>query len=170
MQDTGHILVDAHGFGAEARERLEAQMKSGARTFRDASEEMWASLHVPFDDGFVLMEKSIELDPGFKEFYQYCQANGFPFNVISAGLKPILRRVLDMTLGEQEVRLNLPPGENQFTNIDLNLVLGNRNRRQRRNNLKRRPSLDTNLAPRLNPRPRQGRLHNRRPQIGPSRM
>ncbi|CAI7674109.1 Pdp3-interacting factor 1 [Penicillium manginii] len=102
MQDTGHILVDAHGFGAEARERLEAQMKSGARTFRDASEEMWASLHVPFDDGFVLMEKSIEMDPGFKEFHQYCTANGFPFNVISAGLKPILRRVLDMALGEKQ--------------------------------------------------------------------
>lgn len=105
MQDTGHILVDAHGFGAEAREKLEAQMKSGARTFRDASEEMWASLHVPFDDGFVLMEKSIDMDPGFKEFHQYCTENGFPFNVISAGLKPVLRRVLDTFLGKEEVCL-----------------------------------------------------------------
>ncbi|KAJ5082482.1 Pdp3-interacting factor 1 [Penicillium argentinense] len=102
MQDTGHILVDAHGCGAIAREKLEEQMKSGSRTFRDVSEEMWASLHVPFDDGFVLMEKSIEIDPGFKEFHQYCVENGFPFNVISAGLKPILRRVLDTFLGEKE--------------------------------------------------------------------
>lgn len=102
MQDTGHILVDAHGFGAKAREELEAKMKSGELNFRDASDEMWASLHVPFDDGFVIMDKSIELDSGFAEFHQYCKANGIPFNVISAGLKPILRRVLDHFLGEEE--------------------------------------------------------------------
>lgn len=106
MQDTGHILVDAHGFGAKAREELEAKMKSGELNFRDASDEMWASLHVPFDDGFVIMDKSIELDSGFAEFHQYCKANGIPFNVISAGLKPILRRVLDHFLGAEEVRQN----------------------------------------------------------------
>lgn len=104
MQDTGHILVDAHGFGAKAREELEAKMKSGELNFRDASDEMWASLHVPFDDGFVLMEKSIDMDSGFAEFHQYCKANGIPFNIISAGLKPVLRRVLDTFLGAEEVR------------------------------------------------------------------
>jgi 2-hydroxy-3-keto-5-methylthiopentenyl-1-phosphate phosphatase len=99
------------------------------------------------------MEKSIEMDPGFKEFHQYCQANGFPFNVISAGLKPILRRVLDMTLGEKEVRRQKETLEEINLLISIsNPVLRNRNRRQRRNNLKRRPIMDTNLAPRLNPR------------------
>lgn len=103
MQDTGHILFDAHGCGAEARNKLDAQIKSGELSFREASEEMWGSLHIPFDDGFVVMEKSLEIDPGFHEFHQYCVENGFPFNVISAGLKPVLRRVLDTFLGEQEV-------------------------------------------------------------------
>lgn len=147
-------------------------MKSGARTFRDASEEMWASLHVPFDDGFVLMEKSIEMDPGFKEFHQYCTANGFPFNVISAGLKPILRRVLDMALGEKQVRRKAQPclKTHILILISISPVLRNRNRCQRRDNLTRRPVLETNLAPRLHPRPRQRRLHHRRPQISPSGM
>lgn len=104
MQDTGHILFDNHGCGAEYRNKLDAQIKSGERSFRDASEEMWGSLHIPFDDGFVIMEKTIELDPGFREFHEYCVANGYPFNVISAGLKPVLRRVLDIFLGEKEVR------------------------------------------------------------------
>ncbi|KAJ6109342.1 Pdp3-interacting factor 1 [Penicillium sp. IBT 16267x] len=102
MQDTGHILVDNHGCGTAARAKLEEEIKMGTRSFREVSEDMWASLHVPFDDGFIVMEKTIEMDSGFREFHQYCVANGFPFNVISAGLKPVLRRVLDTYLGAEE--------------------------------------------------------------------
>ncbi|KAF3398348.1 Pdp3-interacting factor 1 [Penicillium rolfsii] len=102
MQDTGHILFDNYGCGEEARNKLDEQIKTGERSFRDVSEEMWGSLRVPFDDGFVVMEKTLEIDPGFREFHQYCIDNGFPFNVISAGLKPVLRRVLDTFLGEEE--------------------------------------------------------------------
>jgi 2-hydroxy-3-keto-5-methylthiopentenyl-1-phosphate phosphatase len=109
MQDTGHILFDNYGCGEEARNKLDEQIKSGERSFRDVSEEMWGSLHVPFDDGFVVMEKTLEIDPGFREFHQYCIDNGFPFNVISAGLKPVLRRVLDTFLGEKEVHHNPNP-------------------------------------------------------------
>ncbi|CAL5871733.1 uncharacterized protein PFLUO_LOCUS5986 [Penicillium psychrofluorescens] len=99
MQDTGHILFDTYGCGTEARNKLDEQIKSGERSFREASEEMWGSLHIPFDDGFKVMEKTLEMDPGFREFHQYCVDNGFPFHVISAGLKPVLRRVLDSFLG-----------------------------------------------------------------------
>ncbi|KAJ5727866.1 Pdp3-interacting factor 1 [Penicillium malachiteum] len=100
MQDTGHILFDNHGCGEEARTKLDEQIRNGERSFREVSEEMWGSLNIPFDDGFIVMEKNLEIDPGFREFHQYCLANGFPFNVISAGLKPVLRRVLDTFLGE----------------------------------------------------------------------
>lgn len=56
---------------------------------------MRGSLHVPFD------EKSIEIDTDFRGFYEYCINNNIPFNVISARLKPILRGVLDIFLGEE---------------------------------------------------------------------
>lgn len=62
---------------------------------------MYASLNVPFEDGFEVMEKTIELDPDFERFHQFCVNNNIPFNVISAGLKPILRRILDGFLGEE---------------------------------------------------------------------
>jgi 2-hydroxy-3-keto-5-methylthiopentenyl-1-phosphate phosphatase len=64
---------------------------------------MWGSLSIPFGDGFDIMEKNLKMDPGFREFHQYCVREGFPFNVISAGLKPVLQRTLDMFLGEKEV-------------------------------------------------------------------
>lgn len=102
MQDTGHILFDAHGCGSERREALDAQIKSGERSFRDVSEEMWGSLKVPFEDGFEVMEKTLEIDPDFQHFHQFCINNNIPFNVISAGLKPVLRKVLDSFLGAEE--------------------------------------------------------------------
>ncbi|KAF7177584.1 hypothetical protein CNMCM7691_005913 [Aspergillus felis] len=101
MQDTGHILFDNLGCGTKRRQMLDEQIKTGERSFRDVSEEMWGSLRVPFEDGFEVMEKELEIDPGFQEFHKFCVANGIDFNVISAGLKPILRRVLDTFLGEQ---------------------------------------------------------------------
>lgn len=102
MQDTGHILFHAYGCGTERRAELEEQIKSGERSFRDVSEEMWGSLDVPFDDGFKALEKDLVVDPGFKSFHQFCNNNNIPFNVISAGLKPVLRRVLDHFLGEEQ--------------------------------------------------------------------
>lgn len=103
MQDTGHILFDAHGCGAKRREELDEEIKNGVRSFREVSEEMWGSLNVPFDDGFDVMKGALEIDPAFLEFHNFCIKNNIPFNVISAGLKPILRRVLDEFLGKKQV-------------------------------------------------------------------
>ena len=41
------------------------------------------------------------MDKDFKAFHDFCVANKIPFNVISAGLKPLLRRVLDHFIGEE---------------------------------------------------------------------
>jgi 2-hydroxy-3-keto-5-methylthiopentenyl-1-phosphate phosphatase len=104
MQDTGHVLVDSLGGGQAYRNMLEKQFESGERTFREISDDMWGSLTIPFGDGFDIMKDTLKIDPGFQEFYQYCQKEGFPFNVISAGLKPVLQRTLEIFLGEKEVR------------------------------------------------------------------
>lgn len=110
MQDTGHILFDSYGCGSKKREVLDEQIKTGERSFREVSEEMWGSLNVPFDDGFEVMESTLEIDPDFRSFHQFCVKNDIPFNVISAGLKPVLRKVLDTFLGEAEVRSrDFPP-------------------------------------------------------------
>ncbi|KAI0813428.1 2,3-diketo-5-methylthio-1-phosphopentane phosphatase [Xylaria sp. FL0064] len=115
MQDTGHVLFDSHGCGAERRQELDEQIKTGERSFRDVSEEMWGSLHVPFEDGFKVMEKSLDIDPDFQKFHEYCISNSIPFNVISAGLKPVLRRVLDTFLGEeQSAQINIVANDAQI--------------------------------------------------------
>lgn len=100
MQDTGHTLFDNFGCGPERRAELAQQMETGERTFREVSDELYASLDVPFDNGFEVMKTALEIDPDFQDFHEFCVNNNIPFNVISAGLKPVLRRVLDHFLGE----------------------------------------------------------------------
>lgn len=81
---------------------LDEQIKNGERSFRDVSEEMWGSLDVPFEDGFETMQDKLDIDPDFRSFHTFCLENQIPFNVISAGLKPVLRKVLDTFLGEEQ--------------------------------------------------------------------
>ncbi|KAK5198899.1 hypothetical protein LTR99_000938 [Exophiala xenobiotica] len=100
MQDTGHTLFDNFGCGPERRAILAKQMEDGERTFREVSDELYASLDVPFEDGFEVMKTALEIDPDFQTFHEFCVNNRIPFNVISAGLKPVLRRVLDHFIGE----------------------------------------------------------------------
>lgn len=104
MQDTGHTLFDNFGCGPERRAVLAAQLESGERSFREVSDDLYASLDVPFEDGFEVMKTALDIDPDFKAFHEFCVNNNIPFNVISAGLKPVLRRVLDHFLGEEASR------------------------------------------------------------------
>ncbi|KIW96872.1 uncharacterized protein Z519_02263 [Cladophialophora bantiana CBS 173.52] len=101
MQDTGHTLFDNFGCGPERRNILARQLESGERSFREVSDELYASLDVPFEDGFEVMKTALDIDPDFQTFHEFCVNNNIPFNVISAGLKPVLRRVLDHFIGEE---------------------------------------------------------------------
>ncbi|KAF3931928.1 hypothetical protein ABW20_dc0100995 [Dactylellina cionopaga] len=102
IQDTGHVLFDHYGCGDVRRNELDEEIKTGSRSFRAVSEDMWGSLNVRFEDGFEIMKEKLEIDPAFQEFHEFCLSSGIPFNVISAGLKPILRKVLDIFLGEKQ--------------------------------------------------------------------
>lgn len=101
MQDTGHQLFDNFGCGPDRRAQLAKEMEEGQRTFREVSDELYSSLDVPFDNGFEVMKTALDIDPDFQTFHEFCVNNQIPFNVISAGLKPMLRKVLDHFLGEE---------------------------------------------------------------------
>lgn len=106
---------------------------------------MWGSLQVPFEDGFEVMEQNLEIDPHFQEFHQLCVANNIAFYVISAGLKPVLKNVLEAFLGDEEVGLH--PQINGNAVADGYVVIANRNRCQRRSNPARHPPMGADLAP-----------------------
>lgn len=108
LQDTGHILFDHHGCGPERREMLDEMISTGEKSFRGASEEMWGSLNVTLEDGFATMKDHLVIDEGFQDFFSYALKHNVPFNVISAGLKPLLRHVLDDFMGlEKSARIGI---------------------------------------------------------------
>ena len=47
------------------------------------------------------MNTALDIDPAFRTFNEFCVNNKIPFNVISAGLKPVLRKVLDHYIGSE---------------------------------------------------------------------
>jgi 2-hydroxy-3-keto-5-methylthiopentenyl-1-phosphate phosphatase len=63
---------------------------------------MWASLSIPLTPSLATLHSALEIDPDFRRFHEFCLAEDIPFHVISAGLRPILRRVLDQWLGEEQ--------------------------------------------------------------------
>ena len=100
LEDTGHALFDNFGCGPRQRTVLAKELENGTRSFREISDELYASLDVPFENGFEVMKTALNIDPDFRSFHEFCVNNNIPFNVISAGLKPVLRKVLDHFIGE----------------------------------------------------------------------
>lgn len=100
LQDSGHQLFDNFGCGPDKRAQLARELEEGTRSFKEVSDELYASLDVPFESVFDVMKTALEIDPAFRAFHEFCVNNSIPFNVISAGLKPVLRRVLDHFIGE----------------------------------------------------------------------
>ena len=101
MQDTGHQLFDNFGCGPAKRAELAKELEEGTRSFREVSDDLYSSLDVPFESVFDVMKTGLDIDPDFRDFHEFCVNNFIPFNVISAGLKPVLRKVLDHFIGEE---------------------------------------------------------------------
>jgi 2-hydroxy-3-keto-5-methylthiopentenyl-1-phosphate phosphatase len=97
------VLFDTYGCGPEHRKLLSGSIRSGKAPFREAQDKMWGSLNVPFEVGFELMRTGLRADPGLLQFYEFCNSNSIPFNVMSSGMEPILRRVLELYVGKEEV-------------------------------------------------------------------
>ncbi|ODQ64207.1 hypothetical protein NADFUDRAFT_6343, partial [Nadsonia fulvescens var. elongata DSM 6958] len=96
-QDTGHLLFDNHGCGATERARLDAAITDGRLTFREGSQKMYDSLNVSFSTAMSTLTQpgSLVLDRGFAQFVDFVNARDIPLTVVSAGLAPVLRGVLD---------------------------------------------------------------------------
>jgi len=44
------------------------------------------------------------LDPGFKDFYQYCKGADIPVTIISSGMAPLIRAVLSNLIGDEQAK------------------------------------------------------------------
>lgn len=104
--DTGLILIDDHrSMGPERRKTLDHAILEGTKTYREALQEMWNSVHISWEEAWteyldgkerlfltVLLfffysssryKIDCKIDPGFPSFNDYCRENKFPVTVLS---------------------------------------------------------------------------------------
>lgn len=65
---------------------------------------MLESVHTPFAECAKILADNIQLDPGFKSFHAYCKEAGIPVVIVSSGMAPIIRAVLERLIGEKEAK------------------------------------------------------------------
>ncbi|CUS14324.1 unnamed protein product [Tuber aestivum] len=65
----------------------------------DAFKEMLDSVPTPFDECVQVLCDNIKLDPGFKDFYNWCRDEKIPVIVLSSGMEPIIRALLTKLVG-----------------------------------------------------------------------
>ncbi|TEB34041.1 hypothetical protein FA13DRAFT_1729500 [Coprinellus micaceus] len=98
-------LTDNLGYGYEKRRQGNFEILADRLTFRDGFRDMLKSVS---DNGHTIEEckkylkEHMRLDPGFKEFYQFCKDNDIPFIIVSSGMAPLIRAVLSTLIGEQD--------------------------------------------------------------------
>lgn len=53
-----------------------------------------------FEDTKEYLTKTIKLDPGFKVFLEWCQAHDVPVIIVSSGMTPIIRSIMENLVGK----------------------------------------------------------------------
>ncbi|KAK6345966.1 hypothetical protein TWF730_010303 [Orbilia blumenaviensis] len=92
--------TDNLGFGRAEREKMNEEMISERLNFREAFTLMLESVHHPFSECIDLLKAKIPLDPGFKDFYTWCKSQGIPVIVVSSGMMPIIKALLENYLND----------------------------------------------------------------------
>lgn len=98
-KDSNDYMTDNLGFGVEKRVQGNKDVLSNKVHFRESFQEMMDSITTPYDECIDILLKNIKLDPGFKEFYDWARENNVPIVILSGGMQPIIRALLDTLLG-----------------------------------------------------------------------
>ncbi|PLB46364.1 phosphoserine phosphatase [Aspergillus steynii IBT 23096] len=101
LEDSNDHLVDNLGFGIEKRRALELDVLKGKLAFRDAFKVMLDSVPLPFDECVRILQRNIKFDPYFVEFYHWASDNNVPIVVLSSGMTPIIKALLQNALGDE---------------------------------------------------------------------
>ncbi|KAG6030498.1 hypothetical protein E4U41_007818 [Claviceps citrina] len=97
--DSNDYMTDNLGYGVEKRTQGNKDVLLGRVHFRDSFQEMMDSIKTPFNECIDLLLRNIKLDPGFKDFYDWSRENNVPIVILSGGMMPVIRALLDKLLG-----------------------------------------------------------------------
>lgn len=103
LQDSNDYLTENLGFGRPRRLEINDEILAGVKSFKDGFSEMLRSIPTPFPECIDYLLAHVELDPGFRDFYTWCESRGIPVIVVSSGMTPIIKALLELFIGEKAV-------------------------------------------------------------------
>lgn len=104
LQDSNDYLTENLGFGRPRRLEINDEILNETKLFKDGFSEMLASIPTPFPECISYLLEHVQLDPGFKEFYTWCELRKIPVIVVSSGMKPIIHALLTLLVGVDAVK------------------------------------------------------------------
>lgn len=101
LQDSNDFLTENLGFGRPRRLQVNTEILNGTKSFKDGFSEMLQSIPTSFPGCIDYLLKHIQLDPGFKDFFEWCDSQGIPVVVVSSGMTPIISALLEKLVGPE---------------------------------------------------------------------
>lgn len=68
---------------------------------------MLESVHTPFSKCIEYLVAHVQLDPHFKEFFEWANQNNVPVVVLSSGMEPIIRALFKSFLGNDADKIQI---------------------------------------------------------------
>lgn len=101
QSDSNDYLTDNLGFGQVLRKQANQDVLHDKTSFRHTFEDMMNSVRTPFDQCIATLLENIQLDVGFKQFFEWARQNNVPVVVLSSGMEPIIRALLTHLVGPE---------------------------------------------------------------------
>lgn len=68
---------------------------------------MMDSVKTPFPQCVDYLVENIELDPGFKDYLRWAQANKIPTVILSGGMTPIITAIMKKLVGDEVDQIDI---------------------------------------------------------------
>ncbi|KAG9621499.1 hypothetical protein KCU64_g21261, partial [Aureobasidium melanogenum] len=105
--DSNDFMTDNVGFGYEKRREGNMNVLNGTESFRDSFKRMMDSVKLPYDECIKYVSENVKLDPGFNDYLQWAIKNNIPTVVLSSGMEPIIRAILEKLVGENAKHIDV---------------------------------------------------------------
>lgn len=102
LQDSNDYMTDKLGFGEKERLVIDDKIFNGVLNFRDGFRIMLGSITSPFDECIKFLVDNVQLDPGFIAAHKWCTENDIPVVIVSSGMVPVIKLLLNKLIGEKE--------------------------------------------------------------------
>ncbi|KKK19088.1 putative Phosphoserine phosphatase [Aspergillus rambellii] len=99
LEDSNDFMTDNLGYGYTKRRQGNIDVLENKISFRDSFRDMLDSIKTPFNECLDQLRKNMRLDPYFAQFYYWAKDNNVPIVVLSSGMVPVIKTLLETLLG-----------------------------------------------------------------------